>query len=59
MDVQVQDWDVVTHLDSREAILAYIDAAFEDGDPDLIAVALDDVEKVQQESSPLPKLEIH
>ena len=47
MDVQTKDWDVVAHLDSKEAILAYLDAAFEDGDPDLIAAALDDVAKAR------------
>ena len=44
MAVQTKAWDVAAHLDSDEAIVAYIDAAMEDGDPALIAAALGDVE---------------
>ena len=47
MSVKTKDWDVIAHLGSKEAILAYLDAAFEDGDPDLIAAALDDVAKAR------------
>ena len=47
MTVQTKDWDVVAHLDSKAAIIAYIDTALEDGDPELIAAALDDVAKAQ------------
>lgn len=47
MSVQTKDWDVVAHLDSKAAILAYLDAAFEDGDPELIAAVLHDVAKAQ------------
>lgn len=36
-------WDAAEHLDSPEAIAAYIDAAMEDGDPALVAAALGDV----------------
>jgi probable addiction module antidote protein len=36
-------WDAADHLVSPEAILAYLEAVFEDGDTGLIAVALDDV----------------
>jgi probable addiction module antidote protein len=36
-------WDAVEHLDSPEAIAAYIDAAMEDGDPALISAVLGDV----------------
>jgi hypothetical protein len=34
-------------LDSREAILAYLEAVFEDGDPELIALALNNVARAQ------------
>lgn len=47
MTVQTKDWDIVAHLDSKAAILAYLEAAFEDGDPDLIAAVLDDVAKAK------------
>lgn len=36
-------WDPVDHLDSEDAVIAYLDAAFEDGDPTLITAALGDV----------------
>jgi hypothetical protein len=38
-------WD--PRLDTRGAILAYLTAAFEDGDPDLVAAALQDVARAQ------------
>ena len=36
-------WDAADHLDGPEAIAAYLNAAFEDGDPALVAAALGDV----------------
>lgn len=36
-------WDAAEHLDSPEAIAAYIDAAMEDGDPALVSAVLGDV----------------
>jgi probable addiction module antidote protein len=36
-------WDSAEYLDSAEAIAEYLEAAFEDGDPALIAAALGDV----------------
>lgn len=36
-------WDAADHLDDLAAIAAYLDAAFEDGDPALVAAALGDV----------------
>ena len=36
-------WDPSEYLDSPEAIAAYLEAAFEDGDPALIAAALGDI----------------
>lgn len=36
-------WDAADHLQDDEDIVAYLDAAFEDGDPQLIAAALGDV----------------
>lgn len=40
-------WDPTEHLDSEEAIAAYLSAAFEDGDIDLIKAALSDVAKAR------------
>ena len=36
-------WDAADHLQDDKDIAAYLDAAFEDGDPQLIAAALGDV----------------
>ena len=36
-------WDPADHLDTDEDIVAYLEGAFEDGDPALIAAALGDV----------------
>lgn len=40
-------WDVADHLDSKEAILGYIEAVLEVGDPALIAAAQSDVERAK------------
>ncbi len=40
-------WDAVEYLSSPESIAAYLEAAFEDGHPALIAAALGDVARAQ------------
>lgn len=40
-------WDAAEYLDTPEAIAAYLEAAFEDGDPALIATALGDVARAR------------
>lgn len=40
MAVETAPWNVADNLDSAEHIAAYLEAAFEDGDPELIALAL-------------------
>jgi probable addiction module antidote protein len=47
MGIEVTPWDAADHLGSDEAILAYLKAVFEDGDPELIAAALDDVARAK------------
>ena len=47
MGIETSRWDAANHLDSKEAILAYLEAVFEDGDPALIAAALNDVARAQ------------
>jgi probable addiction module antidote protein len=47
MAVKTKRWDPTEHLDSEEAIVAYVDAALEDGDPALIAAALGDVARAR------------
>jgi probable addiction module antidote protein len=45
--IETQPWDAADHLDSEEAIAAYLEAAFEEGDPALIAAALGDVARAR------------
>ena len=40
-------WDIVDSLDSEERIAAYLDAALEDGDPQLIVAALGDIARAK------------
>ena len=40
---QTQAWDAANHLETREDMAAYLEAALEDGDPALIAAALGDI----------------
>src|SRR3954468_6005819 len=43
MALRTKTWDAAEYLDSDEAIVAYLDAAFEEGDPALISAAIGDV----------------
>ena len=47
MTIQTKPWDPADHLGSPEAIAEYLTAAFEDGDPKLIAAALGDVARAR------------
>jgi len=47
MGIETSRWDAADHLGSTQAILAYLEAVFEDGDPDLIAAALNDVARAR------------
>jgi probable addiction module antidote protein len=41
--VQTHDWDAADHLETKEDIAAYLEAALEDGDPSLVVAALGDI----------------
>jgi probable addiction module antidote protein len=45
--MKTRTWDVSEHLDSEEAIAAYLNAAIDDGDPTLIQAALGDIAKAK------------
>ena len=47
MELSTIKWDPAEFLTSDEAIAAYLEAAFEDGDPKMIAVALGDIAKAK------------
>lgn len=44
---QTRPWDAADHLKTEGDIVAYVDAAFEDGDPALVAAALVDVARAR------------
>ena len=45
--MQTQPWDAADYLETEEDIVLYLEAAFEDGDPGLIAAALGDVARAK------------
>ena len=47
MGIETRRWDTADFLDSPEAILAYVEAVFEDGDPELIALALNNIARAK------------
>ena len=44
---QTRAWDAADHLKTEGDVVAYVDAAFEDGDPALVAVALGDAARAK------------
>jgi probable addiction module antidote protein len=47
MALKTKRWDPAEHLGTDEAVVAYIDAALEDGDPAIIAAVLGDVARAR------------
>lgn len=47
MSIETTGWDAADHLGSKEAVLAYLEAVFEDGDPALVTAALNDVARAK------------
>ncbi|QAY95883.1 putative addiction module antidote protein [Methylovirgula ligni] len=47
MSLKTRPWDASEHLDSSQAIAEYLEAAFEDGDPQVISAALGDVARAR------------
>jgi len=41
--IQTYPWDTADHLETKEDVVAYLEAALEDGDPSLVVVALGDI----------------
>ena len=40
---QTKPWDIADHIQSEEDVIAYLEAALEDGDPALVAATLGDI----------------
>lgn len=47
MTIATIPWDAADHLGSKEAILHYLEAVLEDGEPSLITAALNDVARAK------------
>ncbi len=45
--LQTYPWDAVAHLETKEDIAAYLEAALEDGDPSLVIAVLGDIARSQ------------
>lgn len=45
--VKTRRWDPVEHLDTEARVARYLDAALEDGDPELVAAALGDIARAR------------
>jgi probable addiction module antidote protein len=43
MALKTTRWDAADYLKSKDDVVAYLDAALEDGDPDLLKAALGDI----------------
>ena len=46
-ETQTRPWDAADYLETDEGIVAYLEAAFDEGDPGLIAAALGDIAKAR------------
>lgn len=47
MTVETVPWDIQDHIGTLERQLGYLEAAFEDGDPHLIAAAVEDIARAR------------
>ena len=47
MTTATKPWDPVDHFDDSATVAAYLEAAFEDGDPALVAAAIGDVARAR------------
>jgi len=45
--IQTYPWDAADHLETKEDIAAYLEAALEDGDPSLVIAVLGDIARSQ------------
>ncbi len=46
-DIKTRPWDAVEYLETEEDMIAYLDAALEDGDPALIVAVLGDIARAK------------
>ena len=46
-NIQTTSWDAADHLKTKEDVVAYLEAALEDGEPSLVMAALGDISRSQ------------
>lgn len=44
---QTRTWDVIEHLETEEDMAAYLEAALDEGDPQLVAAVLGDIARAK------------
>lgn len=47
MPLETRKWDAAEYLDNEEAVFAYVEAAFEDGDPAVITHTLGNIARAR------------
>jgi DNA-binding phage protein len=57
MALKTYPWNIDEYLQTPEDMIAYLEAAFEEGDPSGLALAIEDVARVR--GIDLPKSEVH
>lgn len=45
--IEIRSWDAAEHLETEEDMVAYLDAALEDGDPTLVVAVLGDIARAK------------
>ena len=55
MATELLNWDTAEHLKTRDDVAAYLEAVFEDGDPALVAYALDVIARAEGATEVVPQ----
>jgi probable addiction module antidote protein len=45
--IKTKPWDAAEHIETEEDMAAYLEAAFEEGDPALVAAAIGDIARAR------------
>jgi probable addiction module antidote protein len=50
MTIKIAKWDTAEYLKTKEEVAGYLDAALEDGDPQLVKLALSNIARAKERS---------
>lgn len=56
--IKISEWDAADHLHDDKDIAAYLEAALDDGDPQLIRAALDDAARARETKAAPPQFPV-